>query len=49
MARMKATRRRATPVDDEPIFENGEVEEKERDDALSWYHHNQISTNILRS
>ena len=49
MARKKATRRRVTPVDDEPIFENGEVEEKERDDALSWYHHNQISTNILRS
>ena len=48
MARKKVARRRAAPVDDEPIFD-GEVEQAVRDDALSWYHHNQISTNILRS
>ena len=48
MARKKVARRRAAPVDDEPIFD-GEVEQAVRDAALSWYHHNQISTNILRT
>ena len=48
MARKKATRRRVPVVDDEPTFD-GEVKAAVRDDALSWYHHNQISTNILRS
>ena len=48
MARKRVVRRRTPVIDDEPIFENEEISEEEKNEALGWYHYNQIPYKKLR-